>query len=159
MADTKRTATKTVPKAAAKKAANAAPESFSADEKAAMKERALEVKRSKKGADGEADLLAKVAEMPEPDRGFAERIHAIVKAAAPDLQAKTWYGMPAWARDDKIVAFFQPASKFKARYGTLGFNDSATLDEGNMWATSFAISELTAAEEKRISELVKKAAS
>jgi uncharacterized protein YdhG (YjbR/CyaY superfamily) len=134
---------------------------FSAEEKAAMKERAKELKAeeraSKDRAAGESDLLAKIAEMPEPDRSMAARLHAIVKASAPALSPKTWYGMPAYARDDKVVCFFTPASKFNARYATFGFNDSATLDEGDMWPTSFALKELTAAEEKKIAALVKKA--
>lgn len=137
---------------------------FTAEEKAAMKERAKELKAEERAnkdrAAGESDLLAKIAEMPEPDRGMAKRIHAIVQASAPDLSPKTWYGMPAYAnKDGKIVCFFQPADKFKARYATLGFNDTANLDEGAMWATSFALKELTAAEEKKITALVKKAAS
>lgn len=137
---------------------------FTAEEKAAMKERARELKAEERAnkdrAAGESDLLAKIAEMPEPDRGMAKRIHAIVQASAPDLSPKTWYGMPAYAnKDGKIVCFFQPADKFKARYATLGFNDTANLDEGAMWATSFALKELTAAEEKKITALVKKAAS
>jgi uncharacterized protein YdhG (YjbR/CyaY superfamily) len=136
---------------------------FTAEEKAAMKERAKELKAEERAnkdrAAGESDLLAKIAEMPEPDRGMAKRIHAIVQASAPDLSPKTWYGMPAYAnKDGKIVCFFQPADKFKARYATFGFNDTANLDEGAMWATSFALKELTAAEEKKISALVKKAA-
>ena len=136
---------------------------FTAEEKAAMKERAKELKaeeRAKKDrAAGEKDVLAKIAEMPEPDRAMAERIHAIVKANAPALVPKTWYGMPAYARDGKVVCFFQSADKFKARYATLGFNDTANLDEGAMWPTSFALKELTAAEEKKIVALVKKAVS
>jgi uncharacterized protein YdhG (YjbR/CyaY superfamily) len=136
---------------------------FTADEQAAMKERAEELKaesrRGSKGkADGEADLLAKIAEMPEPDRAIAERIHAIVKAGAPSLSPKTWYGMPAYARDGKVVCFFKPAHKFNARYATLGFEDAANLDDGAMWATSFALKELTAADEAKIGALVKKAA-
>jgi uncharacterized protein YdhG (YjbR/CyaY superfamily) len=136
---------------------------FTAEEKAAMKERAKELKaearRSADKAEGEKDLLAKIAEMTEPDRSMAERIHAIVKASAPDLSPKTWYGMPAYARDGKIVCFFQSAQKFNARYATLGFNDTANLDEGAMWPTAFALKELTAKEEATISALVKKAAS
>lgn len=120
-----------------------------------MKERARELKAGK--ADGESAVLAKIAEMPEPDRSIAERIHAIVKASAPSLSPKTWYGMPAYAKDGKVVCFFTPASKFNARYATLGFNDSAHLDEGAMWPTSFALKELTPAEEARIAALVKKA--
>lgn len=135
---------------------------FTAEERAAMKEHAQELKTAaRRGkttkADGEADVLAKIAELDEPDRGIATRIHEIVKSAAPDLTPKTWYGMPGWAKDGKIVCFFQPASKFKARYGTLGFNDIATLDDGQMWPTAFAVTELTPATEARITELVKKA--
>ncbi len=104
-------------------------------------------------------MLAKIAEMPEPDRAMAKRLHAIVKASAPDLSPRTWYGMPAYAKDGKVVCFFQGAYKFKARYATLGFSDKANLDEGNMWPSGFALKELTAAEEKRISALLKKAVS
>jgi uncharacterized protein YdhG (YjbR/CyaY superfamily) len=128
---------------------------FTEEEKAAMKERAQELKADK--ADGEKALLAKVAEMPEPDRVMAERIHALIKAKAPDLKPKTWYGMPAWAKDDKVVCFFQSAAKFKVRYSTFGFSDAARLDDGAMWPTSFALRELTAIEEARIVELVVKA--
>ena len=128
---------------------------FSAEEKAAMRERAREVK----SAGGESDLLAKVAEMAEPDRAMAERIHAIVKASAPDLEPKTWYGMPAYAKGGKVLCFFQSAQKFKARYATFGFNDKANLDEGPMWPTAFALKELTPDVEARIGELVKQAAS
>ena len=110
-------------------------------------------------ADGESDLLAKIAEMPERDRAMAARLHAIIKASAPDLSPKTWYGMPAYAKDGKVVCFFQSAEKFKARYATLGFSDEANLDEGAMWPTSFALKELTAADEARIGALVKKAVS
>ena len=128
-----------------------------------MKERAQELKAARRGragkADGESDVLAKIAEMPEPDRAMAERIHAIVKASAPDLAPKTWYGMPAYAKDGKVVCFFQSAQKFKARYATLGFNDAANLDDGTMWPTAFALTKLTAADEARIAALVKKAAS
>lgn len=133
------------------------------DERAAMKERAKEMKaEAKAGRDraaGEADLLAKIAEMPEHDRQLAEKVHAIVSANAPELMPKTWYGMPAYARDGKVVCFFQAADKFQARYATLGFNDTANLDEGAMWATAFALKELTAAEEAKIAALVKKAVS
>ena len=131
---------------------------FTAEERAAMRERARELKRSGK-ADGESEVLAKIAEMPEADRVKAERLHAIVKATAPELSPKTWYGMPAYAKDGKVVCFFQSAAKFKTRYSTLGFSDQANLDDGNMFPTSFALKELTAAEEKRIAALVKKAAS
>ena len=120
-----------------------------------MRERAKELK----SAGGEGDVVAKIAEMPKPDRILAERLHAIVKACAPSLPPKTWYGMPAYAEDDKVVCFFQPASKFKARYATLGFNDKANLDDGAMWPTTFALKELTPAVEARITALVKKAVS
>ena len=133
---------------------------FTAEERAAMKERAKELKAEASKADGEKALLAKIAEMPEPDRGMAERLHAIVKANAPTLSPKTWYGMPAYAgKDGKVVCFFQSAAKFDARYATFGFNDTANLDEGAMWPTSFALKELTAAEEVTIGALVKKAVS
>ncbi len=132
---------------------------FTAEERAAMKERAKELKAEKSKADGESDVLAKIAEMPKADRAMATRIHKIVKASAPDLMPRTWYGMPAYAKDDKVVCFFQSAAKFKSRYATFGFNDSANLDKGAMWPTAFALKELTAAEEKRIGTLVKKAAS
>jgi uncharacterized protein YdhG (YjbR/CyaY superfamily) len=129
---------------------------FTAEERAAMKERARELKRGT--GDGEQDLLGKIAEMDEPDRALAERIHAIVTAAAPDLTPRTWYGMPAYARDGKVVCFFQSAQKFKARYATLGFNDAARLDEGSMWPTAFALKKLTKKDEATIRALVKKAA-
>jgi uncharacterized protein YdhG (YjbR/CyaY superfamily) len=132
---------------------------FSAEEREAMKERAQELKAEARKADGEKALLAKVAEMPEPDRSMAERLHAIVKANAPDLSPKTWYGMPAYARDGKVLCFFQAAGKFKTRYATLGFTDEANLDKGTMWPTGFALKELTAADEKTIGALVKKAVS
>ena len=131
---------------------------FTAEERAAMRERARELKRSGK-ADGESDVLAKIAEMPEADRVKAERVHAIVKATAPELTPKTWYGMPAYAKDGKVVCFFQSAAKFKTRYSTLGFSDQANLDDGNIFPTSFALKELTAADEKRIAALVKQAVS
>ncbi|HZV52282.1 MAG TPA: DUF1801 domain-containing protein [Candidatus Dormibacteraeota bacterium] len=125
-----------------------------------MRELVQERRRASSGkADGESDVLAKIAEMPEPDRTMAERLHAIIKASAPDLSPKTWYGMPAYARNGKVVCFFQNAQKFNARYATLGFSDAANLDEGNMWPTSFALKELTAAEEARIAALVRKAVS
>jgi uncharacterized protein YdhG (YjbR/CyaY superfamily) len=136
---------------------------FTVEEKAAMKERAKELKaeaRAKKDkAAGESDVLAKIAEMPEPDRAMAERLHAIIKASAPALSPKTWYGMPAYAKDGKVVCFFQSAQKFNSRYATFGFSDEANLDEGAMWPTSFALKELTSAEEARIGALVKKAVS
>lgn len=134
---------------------------FTDEELAAMKERAKEQKaeaRAKKDkADGESDVLAKIAEMQEPDRTMAERLHALIKASAPDLAPKTWYGMPAYAKDGKIVCFFQSAAKFNTRYATLGFSDTANLDEGALWPVAFALKALTAAEEARISALVKKA--
>ena len=132
---------------------------FTAEERAAMKERAQELKAAARKADGERDVLAKIAEMPEPDRALAERIHAIVKSSAPTLSPKTWYGMPAYAKGGKVVCYFQSADKFKSRYATLGFNDAANLDEGGMWPTSFAVTQLTAAEEARIAALVKQAVS
>ena len=139
-------------------------EGFTAEEQAAMRERAKELKAearaNKKRAEGESDLLAKIAEMQEPDRAMAERLHAIVKANAPALWPKTWYGMPAYADEDgKVVCFFQSAEKFGARYATLGFSDKANLDEGAMWPTSFALKELGAAEGAKIGALVKRAAS
>ena len=124
-----------------------------------MRERARELKASASKAEAERDVLAKIAEMPKADRIMAERLHGIVKAAAPDLSPKTWYGMPAYAKDDKVVCFFKSAAKFKSRYATLGFSDKANLDEGAMWPTDFALKELTAAEEKKIAALVKKAVS
>ena len=132
---------------------------FTDEERAAMKERAKELKAEAQKAEGESDLLAKIAEMPEPDRAMAERLHAIVKASAPALSPKTWYGMPAYAKDGKVVCFFQSAKKFNSRYATLGFSDTANLDEGSMWPTSFALKELTATEEAKISALVKRAVS
>ncbi len=136
---------------------------FTDEERAAMKERARELKAEPPApagqADGEGDVLAKIAEMPEPDRAMAKRLHAIIKISAPALSPKTWYGMPAYARDGKVVCFFQSAQKFKSRYATFGFSGEANLDEGAMWPTSFALKELTAAEEARIGALVKKAVS
>jgi len=135
-------------------------EGFTAEERAAMKERVRETKSARSGkSDGERDVLAAIAKMPEPDRGMATRLHAIIKAGAPGLVSKTWYGMPAYGdKDGKVVCFFRNASKFKDRYATFGFNDKAKLDDGNMWPTAFALAKLTAAEEKRIAALVKKAA-
>jgi uncharacterized protein YdhG (YjbR/CyaY superfamily) len=135
---------------------------FTAEEKAAMKERAKELKAEERAnrsrAEGESELLAKIAEMPEPDRSMASRLHEIVKASAPGLSPKTWYGMPAYANQDgKIVCFFQSAHKFNARYATFGFNDTANIDDGAMWPTSFALKELTPAAEAKIGQLVKKA--
>ena len=140
-------------------------EGFSAEERAAMKQRVQELKapprrgpRADK-ADGESDVMAKIAEMPKPDRAMAERLHAVITASAPALSPRTWYGMPAYAKDGKVVCFFQSAQKFKTRYATFGFSDAANLDEGAAWPVAFALKELTAAEEARIGALVKKAAS
>jgi uncharacterized protein YdhG (YjbR/CyaY superfamily) len=138
---------------------------FTDEERDAIKERAKEAKaEARRGqragkADGESDVLAKIAEMPEPDRVMAERLHALIKASAPALTPKTWYGMPAYAKDGKVVCFFQAADKFKTRYATFGFSEDANLDEGTMWATSWAVTALTAADEARIAALVKKAVS
>jgi uncharacterized protein YdhG (YjbR/CyaY superfamily) len=132
---------------------------FSAEERAAMRERAQELKAEAARADGESALLAKIAEMPKADRDLAKRLHAIVKANAPDLSPKTWYGMPAYAREGKVVCFFQSADKFNSRYATFGFSDEANLDKGTMWPTYFALKELTAADEAKIAALVKKAVS
>src|ERR671926_1152215 len=135
-------------------------EGFTAEERAAMRERAKEQKAEAQRADGERAVLAKIAEMRGPDRAMAERLHEVVKASAPDLSPKTWYGMPAYAnKDGKVVCFFQSAQKFNARYATLGFSDKANLDEGAMWPTSFALKELTATEEAKISALLKRAVS
>jgi uncharacterized protein YdhG (YjbR/CyaY superfamily) len=140
-------------------------EGFTNEERAAMKERGRELKAApRRGqragqADGEGEVLAKIAEMPEHDRAIAERLHAVIKAAAPALSPRTWYGMPAYARDGNVVCFFQAAQKFKTRYATLGFSDKANLDDGAMWPTYYALTELTAAAEKRISVLVQKAVS
>jgi len=138
---------------------------FTDEELAAMKERGRELKSAERRvrqagkADGESDVLAKIAEMPESDRALAERLHAIIKAAAPDLSPRTWYGMPAYAKDGKLVCHFQSAQKFKTRYATLGFSDQANLDDGTMWPTAFALTKLTAADEARIADLVRKAVS
>ncbi len=145
-----------VDKKATKKSAKAT-RGFTDEERGAMRERVQELKADK--ADGESAVLAKIGEMQAPDRALGERLHAIIKASAPSLSPKLWYGMPAYARDGKIVCFFQPAHKFKTRYATFGFNDSANLDEGALWPVAFALKELTAAEEARIAELVKRAVS
>jgi uncharacterized protein YdhG (YjbR/CyaY superfamily) len=144
-------------KAAKKQPASKA---FTDEERAAMKERAKETRRGARGskADGESDVLAKIAEMAQPDRAMAERLHAVVKASAPQLAPKTWYGMPAYAKDGKVVCFFQSAQKFKSRYATFGFSDTANLDDGAMWPVAFALTELTADVEARIAALVKTAA-
>ena len=138
-----------------KKATQKSAKGFTAEEKAAMRERARELKDR---TEGEGTLLAKIATMPEPDRSMAKRLHAIVTANAPTLVPRTWYGMPAYAKDDKVLCFFTPASKFKTRYATFGFSDVANLDDGDLWATGFALKELTAAGEAKIGALVKKAA-
>ena len=145
-----------------KRTTGTASEGFTDEERAAMKERARELKAARRGpragkADGESDVLAKIAEMPEPDRAMAQQVHAIVKASAPGLTPRTWYGMPAYAKDGKVVCFFQSAQKFKTRYATFGFSDKANLDEGSLWPVAFALKELTATEEARISTLVRKA--
>jgi uncharacterized protein YdhG (YjbR/CyaY superfamily) len=148
---------KTNKPSAGSKTAKAA-KGFTAEEREAMKDRVREMKSARKG-DGEGDVLSAIAKMPQPDRAMAERLHAIVKASAPGLASKTWYGMPAYAdKDGKVVCFFRNASKFKDRYATFGFNDKAKLDDGNMWPIAFALTKLTAAEEERIAALVKKAA-
>ena len=148
----------------AQSATGKASKGFTDEERAAMRERARELKatarRPRAGkTDGESDVLAKIAEMPEPDREMAERLHALIKASAPALSPRTWYGMPAYAKDGTVVCFFQSAQKFKTRYATIGFSDKANLDDGNMWPTSFALTKLTKADEKRIRALVKKAVS
>jgi uncharacterized protein YdhG (YjbR/CyaY superfamily) len=143
----------------AKKAGSKRSAGFSAEEKAAMRERAREMKAAANKADGEKDVLAKIAEMPEADRKMAERIHSIVKATSPDLVPRTWYGMPAYSKDDTVVCFFQSAAKFKSRYATFGFNQAAKLDDGNMWPVAFALKKLTRADEARIRALVKQAVS
>ena len=156
---------KTGTQRSAKSTTGKASERFTDEERSAMRERAQELQApqrrgSRAGkADGESDVLAKIAEMPEPDRAMAERLHALIKASAPALSPRTWYGMPAYAKDRKVVCFFQSAQKFKTRYATLGFSDKANLDQGAMWPTAFALKELTAAEEARIGALVKKAVS
>ena len=156
MNDTKKSARRTATR-------NTATKGFTAEERAAMKERAQEVKAEARAngdrAAGESDVLAKIAEMTGPDRTMAERIHAVIRASAPDLSPRTWYGMPAYARDGKVVCFFQSAEKFKSRYATFGFSDEANLDEGAMWPNAFALTELTADDEARIGALVKKAVS
>ena len=145
--------------AARKPVRKSAGSGFSAGERAAMKERATELKAARGGkTDGTADVLAKIAEMPDAERAIAERVHALVLAAAPELQPRTWYGMPAYAKDGKVLCFFQNASKFKSRYCTLGFSDTAALDEGSMWPTSYALPKLTKDSERRITALVKRAA-
>lgn len=148
---------KTTKKPAKRTAANG--KGFTAEERAAMRERAKELKAAAKKEDGEKAVLAKIAEMPKADRVMAERIHEIVTETAPGLVPRTWYGMPAYSKDDNVVIYFQSAAKFKSRYATFGFNDDANLDQGNMWPTSFALTKLAEAEEKKIRTLVKKAVS
>jgi uncharacterized protein YdhG (YjbR/CyaY superfamily) len=139
--------------------ARKSPNVLTAEERAAMKELVEERRAQARGQDGESAALGKIAEMPEPDRAMAERVHAIIKASAPSLVPRTWYGMPAYAKDGKVVCFFQSAAKFKARYAAFGFSDRANLDDGNMWPTYFALKRLTSAEEKKIARLVKEATS
>jgi uncharacterized protein YdhG (YjbR/CyaY superfamily) len=145
------------PQKSARSTTGKAPSGFTAEEKAAARERVRELKAGDQA--GERDLLAKIAEMREPDRGMAKRLHAIVTASAPALAPRTWYGMPAYAKDGNVICHFQPAEKFKTRYATFGFSDKANIDEGNMWPVAFALKELTAADEARISALVKRAVS
>lgn len=158
-----RTSAKAAKKATARRSADKATEGFTAEERAAMRERADELKASSRRgpraakADGERDVWAKIAAMPEPDRGMAEQLHAIIKANAPSLVPRTWYGMPAYARDGKIVCFFQHSQKFGTRYATLGFSDKAALDDGAMWPTAFALTAWTPAVEKRIAMLLERA--
>ena len=153
------------PKKAAQKSAKSTPATgkatagFTDEERAAMKERARELKTAASNAEGERDVLAKIAEMPEAERAMAERLHAIIKASAPELAPKTWYGMPAYTKDGKVVCFFQSAQKFNTRYATLGFSDAANLDEGDLWPVAFALKALTDVEEAKISALLKKAVS
>jgi uncharacterized protein YdhG (YjbR/CyaY superfamily) len=157
MAPTK-TATKSTKKPAVRTGASGtASAGFSAEEKAAARERVRELKAEAAKADGRAELLAAIAKMHEPDRGIAKKVHALITAAAPDLTPKTWYGMPAYAKDGNVIVYFQNAGKFKVRYQTLGFSDKAKVDDGNMWPIQYALSKLTATEEAKITALVKKA--
>jgi len=148
---------KTAKKSASKR--TAPPGKFTAEERAAMKERAQELKAAQNREAGERAVLDKIAEMPPPDRSMAERLHAIITKAAPELTPRTWYGMPAYTKDDKVVCFFKSADKFKSRYATFGFEEAANIDEGAMWPTSFGLTKLTPADEKKIGALVKKAVS
>jgi uncharacterized protein YdhG (YjbR/CyaY superfamily) len=152
-------ATKKVTRKSTRSSSGKASEGFTAEEKAAMRERVKELKAAQEDADGESDVLAKIAEMNDHDRAMAERVHGIIRAAGPDLSPRTWYGMPAYAKDGKVICFFRNAQKFKTRYATLGFSDKANLDEGAMWPTDFAVMELTADVEERIGELVRRAVS
>jgi uncharacterized protein YdhG (YjbR/CyaY superfamily) len=145
--------------AAPKSAKRSSAPKFTAEERAAMKERARELKAAAAAADGESEVLAKIAEMRESDRVMAERVHSIVRSTAPALSPRTWYGMPAYAKDGNVLCFFKCAQKFNTRYATLGFSDKANLDDGDMWATEYALTKLTAADEARIAALVKKAVS
>jgi uncharacterized protein YdhG (YjbR/CyaY superfamily) len=152
-------ATKKAAQRSTKTTTRKASKGFTAEERAAMRERARELKAAANQADAESEVLAKIAEMEESDRVMAERIHALIKTTAPDLAPRTWYGMPAYAKDGKVLCFFRDAKKFKERYATLGFQETANLDDGAMWPTSYALKELTATEEKKITALVKKAVS
>ncbi len=145
--------------AKSKTATNKKAKGFTAEERTAMKERAQELKASAKKADGEKNVLAAISKLPEPDRSIGERLHAIITASAPDLTPRTWYGMPAYAKDDKVVCFYQAARKFNTRYGTLGFSDAANLDDGAMWPVAFGLKKVTSTEEVKIITLVKKAVS
>ena len=153
------TAKKATKKKTAARNTSTTSKGFTPEERAAMKERAKELKMASNRAEGEKALLAAIAKMPEPDRAMGKRLHELISTSAPDLAPKTWYGMPAYAKDDKVVCFFQSADKFKARYATLGFSDTANLDKGAMWPTSFAVKELTPTVEKEVTRLVKKAVS
>jgi uncharacterized protein YdhG (YjbR/CyaY superfamily) len=155
----KKTATKGTQKPAKRTTASKPSKGFTADERAAMKERARELKAEAGKADGESDVQAAIAKMQGSDRAMAKRLHTIIKDSAPDLSPKTWYGMPAYAKDGKVVCFFRDAAKFKERYAMFGFNDSANLDKGTMWPVAYALKELTAADEKTIAAMVKKAVS
>ena len=150
---------KATKKTTTKRATRTTSKGFTPEERAAMKERAKELKATANRAEGEKALLAAIAKMPKPDRAMGKRLHELITASAPDLAPKTWYGMPAYVKDDKVVCFFQSADKFKSRYATFGFNDTANLDQGAMWPTDFALKELTPAVEKKIARLVKKAVS
>jgi uncharacterized protein YdhG (YjbR/CyaY superfamily) len=151
--------TKKATKKTTKRTTGTTSKGFTPEERAAMKERAKELKAAANRAEGEKALLTAIAKMPEPDRAIGKRLHELIKASAPDLAPKTWYGMPAYAKEDKVLCYFQSADKFKSRYATFGFNDTANLDQGAMWPTSFALKELTPAVEKEITRLVKKAVS
>ena len=150
---------KATKKTTTKRATRTTSKGFTPEERAAMKERAKELKATANRAEGEKALLAAIAKMPKPDRAMGKRLHELITASAPDLAPKTWYGMPAYVKDDKVVCFFQSADKFKSRYATFGFNDTANLDQGAMWPTAFALKELTPAVETKIARLVKKAIS